>query len=85
MLDGQWHHVAGTFTADDMTLFFDGQQVCSMPQKATFSYVEGSQLRVAHDSERIPHHDFQGNIDDVRVYTRALSAAEIANLFAGAL
>jgi hypothetical protein len=83
-LDGNWHHVAGVTTAAGMTLYFDGVQVCTNTTGANIAYAVGTDFWVGRHGAGKTGFDFEGNIDEVRVYTRALTAAEIAALAAGA-
>ena len=82
-LDGNWHHLAGVISGSGMTLYFDGTAVASNADTTAIYYTSpetGLTIgRNGHDAA----YDFDGNIDDVRVYNRALSAAEIAALAAG--
>lgn len=72
---GQWKHVAVTFDGKELVGYLDGQKVEST--EATFN-LQGVPLTVAqvHNGEN----GFEGQFDDLRVYARALSAKEIAEL-----
>lgn len=77
--DGQWHHVAGTFDGAAVRLFVDGTEVASgTPHGDPISYAELStgDLFVGH-YDGCDGLDFAGDVDDVRIYGRALGAAEI--------
>jgi hypothetical protein len=83
-LDGAWHHLAGVTTAAGMTVYFDGVQVCTNTTGANVAYAIGTDFWVGRHGAAKTGFDFEGNIDEVRVYTRGLSAAEIASLASGA-
>jgi endo-1,4-beta-xylanase len=84
--DGQWHHIAVVFDSDsdpdtsDLTLYVDGvaESVSYLGLRAINTAAEtdvylGSRLGGAS-------YLFSGLMDDVRIYNRALSAAEITAL-----
>jgi hypothetical protein len=72
---GQWKHVAITFDGKTLTGYLDGQKTEST--EATFN-LQGVPLTVAqtHNGEN----GFEGQVDDLRVYARALSDKEVAEL-----
>jgi hypothetical protein len=81
-LDGRWHHLAGTAGAAGMKLYLDGVQVASNTNSAPTIFVGPDQIGVGHQPSN-DFHEFTGQIDDVRIYGRALTGAEIANLARG--
>jgi Concanavalin A-like lectin/glucanases superfamily len=86
---GGWHHVAGTFDGQQLIVYIDGNQVASAAVKGdgeaggAIDPAAGTNLLVAADSF-YPNDQFSGAVDEVRVYQRALSAAEIAAQYAAA-
>jgi hypothetical protein len=82
-LDGKWHHVAGATSATGMRLYLDGVLRTSNARGEPIFY-SGNDLWVGREGTGAPGRDFAGEIDDVRIYTRALSAEEIAALAIGA-
>ena len=77
--DGQWHHIAATYTAGgSMKVYKDGVEVGSETISGSISYALGNGFTIGtmQGGRR-----FQGTIDDVRVYNRALSGAEIVKLY----
>ena len=73
--DGQWHHVAGVYDGTNMFLYVDGTLDVSKP--ATGSIVQNSYpVCIGHNAEA-PASSFNGLIDEVSLYNRALTAAEI--------
>ena len=83
--DDQWHHVAVTLDADsdisDAKLYVDGNE------EEISSYVPFAVNTGDFFDVRIGHYDnvydlyFDGLIDDVRIYDRVLTPAEIDELF----
>lgn len=80
---GQWHHIAGTWSADGgVLLFVDGKSAGSIPVPASLSGMIGATFTLG-DS---PWHSIRISsslIDDVRIYDRALGAAEIQRHYQG--
>jgi len=81
LIDGQWHHVAGIFDGKQMRLYIDGKKVSELaapgklaPGKPTIGSIGAYNGR---------HEPFNGGIDDMRVYTGALTDEQVAQLVAG--
>ncbi len=83
--DGNWHHLAGVATANDFRVYLDGTSSTPCAQTAPIYYLNArADLWIGrHGLGTSDLRDFEGNVDEVRIYTRALSAAEIARLAAG--
>jgi len=83
---GEWHHVAvvydRTSTANLPTIYFDGAaQSLNVVEIPMGSEADESTKDVGIAGNAIDQtEDFAGKIDDVRIYTRALSTAEIQAL-----
>jgi len=69
-----WTHLATTYDGANQILYVNGVQVASRAQTGAIK-VSAGPLRIGGDS--IWGDYFQGLIDEVRVYNRALSASEI--------
>jgi hypothetical protein len=82
-LDGRWHHLAGFTSAAGMRFFLDGTERCFVAQGGPVTYASSPVVLVGHDPDPSYGWYLDGNVDDVRVYTRVLSAAEILKLAAG--
>lgn len=80
--DGDWHHVAGVLDAanNTMRLFIDSEEVAVRPTSGAISYAKLSGFRVGSMNGQ---RHFDGDIDDVRLYNRALSEAEVAAIALG--
>jgi hypothetical protein len=78
--DGQWHLVTGSFDGATVRLYVDGAEVGSgTPASDPIDYgaLGTRDLFVGH-YDGCAAHDFDGSVDDVRIYGRALSAGEVA-------
>src|SRR6267378_1798644 len=71
-----WTHLAATFDGATVRLFVNGAQVASQAQTTALASTTGT-LQIGGDS--YPNEFFAGGIDEVRIYNRALSLAEIQN------
>ncbi len=75
---GQWYHVAGTYDGSVMRLYLDGTE--QNTTAVSGSVAAGSWVRLSHSANDAA---LDGLLDDVRLYKRALSTAEISDLAAG--
>ena len=77
---GQWYALAGSFESNKLSLYINGQ-LSAQTQSSASSLLETipTKLILGHGFP-----DFRANYrcDDVRIYKRALSAAEVAQLYA---
>ncbi|MHC4527249.1 MAG: SUMF1/EgtB/PvdO family nonheme iron enzyme, partial [Planctomycetota bacterium] len=77
--DTQWHHVAVTYDRAQICLYIDGSADSTTPDTtAMTSNVEPIGMGIKFSSW--PFHYLEGKLDEVRIYDRALSACEIAEL-----
>ena len=83
-IDGTWMHVAATFDGTTMRLYINGVQesLLSTPPGLTIA-TNTVPLSIGAQSNNLRW--FQGALDQVRVYNRALSADEVAGLVGGSL
>jgi hypothetical protein len=83
--DGQWHHVVYTWGSDTGTLYVDGAQVATGSQPDSSSPT-GRALRVGKGfyGSTETGLSFVGAIDEVAVYSGALSSATVAAHYARA-
>ncbi len=81
--DGAWHHIAYTVndSTNEQALYIDGVSVLTGGMATSVDYGTGfSTTRIGAHPNNSAIYDFNGLIDDARIYDRALSASEIANL-----
>ncbi len=71
---GSWSHLAATYDGATLRLYLNGAQVAQLAQSGSI-LTSNSPLRIGGNS--VWGEYFNGLIDEVRVYNRALSAAEI--------
>lgn len=75
--DGAWHHVAAVRSSGTVTLYIDGSSDGSGTADSDFSGTE--KLRIGRWQGGSDFWD--GLLDDVRIYNKALSANEVASIF----
>ena len=80
--DGRWHHVAFVVDAAGGRLYVDGSQTASRAWTGTAGPATTTQALSFGQYPGIANPRYRGLLDDVQVYGRALSASEIAALFA---
>ena len=76
-----WLHVAATYDGNTIRLYVNGQLQAS--KAATFS-IHGNSTALGIGAQDDGKYSLRGRIDDVLVADRALSAAEISDLYQGA-
>ncbi len=85
--DNAWHYAAATLSSAGMALYIDGTLV-GAKTTVTSGEINSGYWRMGFDDvtgwQGAPSSRyFSGQLDDIRVYDRALSASEIASLYDG--
>jgi hypothetical protein len=84
--DGNWHFVAGSYDGANVRLYVDGVEVGNGTSAAlTIKYdLANPNLYLAHfgASEQCTTSTLSADMDEVRLFNRALTAAEISTIFA---
>ena len=76
---GRWYHMAGTYDGKVQSIYVNGKlEDTSRDQSGDIVYPKSSfyELGAYHDSNE--HYRYRGKLREVRVYGRALAAAEVA-------
>jgi hypothetical protein len=87
---GEWHHVAGTYDGTNMQFYLDGQPYGNprLVSGAISPMLSSSFVTLGSEDGRtscpscIGTRHFSGLIDEVDIFNRALSASEIAAIYA---
>ena len=80
--DGKWHHIVGTYDGQAIALYVDGILDGSKSARGEIDtnafplWIGGNAARTGKRDR-----DWNGRIDDVRVYNRALSSDEVRELY----
>jgi sugar lactone lactonase YvrE len=73
--DNNWHHIAVVYNGTSKSIYLDGQSVDI--NNSNYTYNVGPSIMIGHENTASP---FTGAVDDIKIYNRALSSAEIALL-----
>jgi hypothetical protein len=77
---GEWTHLAATYDGSSMKVYYDGVVAGEMDASGQLGTSDGT-LTIGTKHETAPAGDeFNGMLDDVRIYNRALSVSEIKQL-----
>jgi hypothetical protein len=77
---GEWTHLAATYDGSSMKVYYNGVVVGEMEASGQLGTSDGT-LCIGTKHETAPAGDeFNGMLDDVRIYNRALSVSEIKQL-----
>ena len=76
-VDTSWRHLAGVYQGGVMRFYVDGRLVNSGFIAQIYGY--STTMRIGGTGSRV----FNGKIDDVRIYSRALSPEEITYIYRG--
>lgn len=85
--DGQWHHVAGVFDNGLATIYVDGVtdatkttgKSCGTGNRR-YGFLGVGSLADQYDGMKVAGSYFAGDMDDVQIYSRALTSREIEQL-----
>lgn len=92
--DGRWHHLAYTLKGNQVTEYLDGKIAVAFtlnpgPSQVTVMPAENNPLTVCTALIGTPtgpqYYPFTGNVDNVTVYNRAITASEMQRLYAEGL
>ncbi|OQX00127.1 MAG: hypothetical protein BWK80_62210 [Desulfobacteraceae bacterium IS3] len=83
--DGKWHHIVVTVERDSTTevkLYMDGTVIQTFPSTVFATNLNNNAtFKVGHSSTPAGHGFLKASVDDVRLYKRALTEAEIRQLY----
>lgn len=74
--DGEWHHLVGTYDGIEQKIYIDGVLRNSSGKTGNIQNINTYAIGGLGETAQ-----FLGSIDEVRIYTRALSAAEVESLY----
>lgn len=78
LLNNGWHFMVGTYDGAKNKIYMDG--VLVKETTMTVDYVLNANFKIGHDDIQGYQRHFNGLIDDVRIYDRAITADEVAAL-----
>jgi len=82
VIDNTWHHIAYALddSANTITVYVDGTEVLSFTSNISLAAGDILSFGQEYDPGMAPGDFYSGQLDDVRIYDRVLSEAEIATL-----
>jgi hypothetical protein len=83
--DGQWHQLAGMYDGTNSEyLYVDGQLVASTSGATAAVGGDSYDLAIGGDPNAFPFQPFNGVVDEVALFTNALTAAQVSRVFSAA-
>ncbi|GEM_PF-5491000 len=80
--DGQWHHLVASYNGTDPAVYIDGSQKTLDAEAVVVNGENPLQLRIGKTLSNASGTEFfNGTIDDVRIYDRALTSDEVLELY----
>ena len=79
--DGQWHHAAGVYNGSEICLYVDGVPDANHTANQAAIKIAFNDLQIGRSLHTSPMNQFDGAIDDARIYDRALFAGEVWQLY----
>jgi hypothetical protein len=79
--DGKWHNFTSTYNLGVVKLYFDGLLVYTGGSAQTICVT--SNFKFGND-DIVPGRFFNGKLDDIAIYNRALNESEVQQLYSGA-
>lgn len=81
--DGNWHHLVAVrnVSTDLLYLYIDGKLVNSSTDSTTATCANNDDISIGNGGNSYTNNDFNGQIDDVKMYNYPLTDTQIKNIF----
>lgn len=79
--DGKWHHVVGVYEGDEICLYVDGT-LDNSERASGLIETNDFAVMIGENAEKMVR-GWNGLIDDVRIYSYALTEDEVKEVYAG--
>ncbi|MEA3500748.1 MAG: LamG-like jellyroll fold domain-containing protein [Candidatus Marinimicrobia bacterium] len=76
--DTNWHHVAGVYDGVEMKIYLDGKEFASQAVKGNIQLTT-SDVWIGSQTKSL--NNFNGKLDEIGIYNKALSESEIEDLY----
>jgi hypothetical protein len=85
IIDNSWHQIVAIYNGSYSTLYVDGimKESLAVSPKTDFEANKDVVIGGVHANACPENANFEGNIDDVRIYNRALLDCEVKELYTG--
>ena len=80
-LNGDWHHMAGTFDGSELKFYLDGELAANLVYSGTIGTATHN-VTIGENSQATGRY-FDGMLDDPRIYNEALSQDDIQSIMMG--
>jgi hypothetical protein len=85
VLDGNWHHVAFTYSSSGMNIYIDGSASGSNTTNVTPLSTSTESFMIGARKISAPNSFFNGEIDEVAVFDSKLSSCDIKGIYEGSI
>jgi hypothetical protein len=79
--DGNWHHVVAVRSGTSFLLYVDGAQTASATGSLGDVDASSASARIGAAVPPVTGEDFDGDLDEISIYTRSLTGTEIAERY----
>jgi hypothetical protein len=76
IVNGAWQHIAVTFSGDQLTIYYNGKSEGTVLVDRPLAINKGD-LNIGGNEDYYPAAIFEGRIDNVKIYDKALTASQI--------
>jgi len=76
----RWHHVAAVYDGAEMRLYLDGEEVAAVAKTGPVDAGLTAEVALGNQPPGAGSRPFDGQLDELRLYRRALASAEILDL-----
>lgn len=80
LIIGEWNHIAAIYDGNSMSLYLNGVSIASIPKSGVISSSTSVPVSIGNQPPGAGLRPFHGKIDEVRLYERAITLAEIGSL-----
>ena len=80
-LNGEWHHMAGTFDGSELKFYLDGEEAANLVYSGTIGTTTDD-VTIGENSQATGRY-FDGMLDDPRIYNEAISPDDIKSIMLG--
>ncbi len=79
LVNSTWYNLVGTYDGETLRAYRDGQLITSNTDPSGIPYTAAASMKIARHA--VNNYFFAGDVDDVKIWNRVLSASEIQNLY----
>lgn len=76
----EWRHIAFSFDGQKQIIYLDGEEAASVNQPHNVNYIENNPVQIGSYATQSGATAFKGKLDNIRIFSRALSPSEVMAL-----